>query len=93
MAKIICAIVDNVANDIAGPLQTFNHTAQAIRFFGDVAQTQDTLVAKHIHDHSLYQLGILDDDMSIITGKTLLLTGSQWAAAQMPNRQEAEAPR
>lgn len=88
MPKIICAIVDNVANDIAGPLQTFNHVAAAIRFFGDVAQTKDTIVAKHIHDHALWQLGILDDDMSIISDRKLLISGSQWSAAQMATETE-----
>lgn len=85
MPKKIIAIIDTVANDIAGPLHIMQHDAVAIRFFGDVASHPEGQIGKHIEDYQLVELGILDDDLSIIADKKIILTGAQWAAAQMQN--------
>lgn len=90
MPKKIIAIIDTVANDIAGPLHIMQHDAVAIRFFGDVASHPESQIGKHIDDYQLVQLGILDDDMSIITDKRIILTGTTWAAAQNPNQTNLE---
>lgn len=78
MPRKIIAIIDTLSNDVAGQLMLFPHDAPAIRFFGDVATHPESQVAKHIEDYQLVQLGILDDDCSIITDRRILITGSQW---------------
>jgi hypothetical protein len=80
--KLIIAIVDNVAADLAGPLTLHGHDATAIRFFSDVATHPESQVGKHINDFDLVQLGFLTDELEIVPDKRVILTGSQWAAAQ-----------
>lgn len=84
MPRKIIAIIDNVANDVVGPIQLMYHDAVAIRFFGDVASHPESAIGRHIHDYTLVELGILDDDLTIISARRTILTGSQWAAAQAP---------
>jgi len=83
MRKII-AIIDTVALDIAGPLQLHQHEATAIRMFGDVAADPhpNNNIRNHIEDFQLVELGILDDDLTIIAGRRVIMTGSQYAAAR-----------
>lgn len=80
MKKII-AIQDDLANDLAGPVILIRHDAEAIRYFGDVASHPESQVGRHVEDYQLVELGVLDDDLTIISGKRTILTGAQWKAA------------
>lgn len=83
MPRILTAVIDNLTNDIAMPITIHSADAAAIRFFGDVATSEQAQhIGKHIHDFALYSLGTLNEDLTITPEKRLLLTGSQWAAAQ-----------
>lgn len=78
----IIAFVDNVTNDIVGPLQLHHHAAAAIRLFGEVARMENSQVGKHIQDHDVVLLGELDDAWRITPAYEIILTGEQWAQAQ-----------
>lgn len=85
MAKLICSIYDTLGDEM-GPLVEFKHPAQAIRFFGDMCLNQNAGIHRHIADHELVQLGILDDDNNLVPEKQVLITGKQWLAAQQTNQ-------
>lgn len=80
---------------LVGYPQTFGHDAAAIRFFGDVAATSDTLVSRHIHDMELVCLCAIEPDgrinpeesdemqsSSSMLAPRIVLTGKSWLAAQ-----------
>lgn len=81
MAKLICSIYDKLGEEM-GPLVEFKHPAQAIRFFGDMCLSENSPIRRHIADHDLYQLGIVNDDNELVPEKRILITGAQWLAAQ-----------
>lgn len=91
--RLICVIYDTIANDVIGPVQLFAHPAPAIRFFGDVAKTENTPLHAHIEDYHLLTLGILQTDeatgqLTIEPHTETLITGAQWKATQQqPNEQ------
>lgn len=85
MPRLIIAIIDMTAQDVVGPVQLIKHPAQGIRFFSDVATQPDTIVAKHVEEYHLLQLGILEDDLTIRPEHATLITGQQWLAAQQAN--------
>ncbi len=82
MQRIIIAIKDTLADDITGNLIIVNHPAVGVRLFGDVCQDKNTNVARHIEDHELVQLGILQSDLHITDAYEVIITGKQWLAAQ-----------
>lgn len=82
--KKIYAFLDNVSNDIAGPLQIHHHPAAAVRLFGDVARMENSELGKHIHDFDLVCLGEINDAWSITGRYEIIMTGTAWANAQMP---------
>lgn len=91
MPRIITVVHDTVANEVVGGAQMFNHTAPAIRFFGDLAGRRDTAVGLHVEDYQLVSLGtveITDDGRIGIEPYTeVLITGAQWKAAQANNQE------
>lgn len=84
--KIIYAIWDNVADDILGSLHIHKHEAAAIRFYGDIATLQDSIIGKHPEDFDLVQLGHINKHGRLVGEFRQVLTGVQWAAAQHPRR-------
>jgi len=90
MPRIIAAIVDTLANDVVGPIQAFRHPAQAIRFFSDVAGDPQTMINKHVEDYQLIQFATLEDDLTFAVARDVIITGSQWKAAQQ-KLEEAES--
>ena len=80
--KKIIAIIDNVAHDIAGQLTLHQHDTTAFRYFNDAMTHPDSYIGKHKEDFDLVQLGILDDDLTIIAQKEIMLTGKHWAEMQ-----------
>lgn len=81
------AIFDRVTQEIVGVIQHHRHEATAIRFFADVCSMPDSIVARHLTDHELVQLGHIDEQLQITPEYKVLLTGQQWAAA---NKQETK---
>lgn len=78
---------------LVGYPQTFGHDAAAIRFFGDVAATPDTLVSRHLHDMELVCLAAIEPDGTLSPEQEsemlgvgyvprIVLTGKSWLAAQ-----------
>lgn len=86
---MIYAIYDNVAQAIIGGLHIQPHAAPAIRMFGDVAALPNSSIGLHPADFDLVQLGVLNEDNTITPQKEIILTGANWAAAQI----QPEAPR
>lgn len=82
--KAIYAILDNVAGDLIGGLHIHRHDASAIRFFGDVANMQDSHVGRRPNDYALVCLGKFTDDHRIIPDYSVVLEGSTWLASQKP---------
>lgn len=78
MPRLLIAIVDTLANEIVGPIQLFPHQAPAIRMFGDVLADDRTAPAQHPDDHQLVMLGTVDESMTILPQREVLLTGAQW---------------
>lgn len=81
MPRMIIAIEDRLANDVAGAFVVFNADAAAIRFFGDVVENNKAL-KDHIEDYQLVQYGVLDADMTIISERRIIVSGSAYKAAQ-----------
>lgn len=88
MPRKIIAIWDKVANDVGGQLVMFNHDAPAIRFFEDV-YTGNRSVSEHAADYQLVELGVLDDDGTIIAGKRVILEGSTLDEIKKAQNKEA----
>lgn len=89
----VYAIIDLLAKDLAGPLQLFNADQPAVRWFGDVAGRQDTIVGQHVEDFILVKLGTITEDeqgIPLITSDTsdIVISGRQWKAAQQPASDE-----
>lgn len=83
--KQIYALRDTLAGSIVGGLFLHPHDAPAIRFFGDVASDQQTMIARHINEHELIMLGTLDEETGDIAPEVpvrLVITGAAWKAAQ-----------
>jgi hypothetical protein len=78
---MIIAIEDRLANDVAGAFVVFKADAPAIRFFGDVIENNPALKS-HIEDYQLVQYGVLDDDMTIISERRIIISGAAYHAAQ-----------
>lgn len=91
--KLIYAVRDNVASANVGGVYLFPHDTPAVRFFSDVALDPQTMVGRHPKDHSLLQLGTLDEDTCVVVGldqPRVVLSGEAWlamhqAAAQSNN--------
>lgn len=78
----IYCIMDNVADRIAGPLMIYPADAAAIRAFGDIINSKDTIIAQHPADYDLYVLGYITLDNEIIANRRVLLAGKTWLATQ-----------
>lgn len=84
----IYAIYDNKAEAIIGGLHLFRNDTAAIRFFGDMATAEKTVIQTHTEDFDLLCLGTLDDINCIRSDdgenpiRRPVLTGKQWLAAQ-----------
>jgi len=88
MIRTVYAIRDVLAESLLGGLHLFITDAQAIRFFGDIAGDNQTAIARHPSDHELIKLGELDESTGTIVAFVsphVVITGSQWLAAQQPN--------
>lgn len=83
MRQGIYAIVDHVAEDIAG---NFVHIIRAepaaIRLFSDIALGENSKIGMHPADFSLVRLGWLETDLTITPDNKTIITGEQWLAAQ-----------
>lgn len=89
MHQMLIAIIDTVANDIAGMVTLHKSDASAIRFFSDVAKHQDSQIGRHVEDYELVELAAIDENMDVQPARPdrkyrIILTGRQWAAAQLP---------
>lgn len=79
--KIIYAVRDRIANDLAGPyfnpLVTLNGDNQAIRYFGDSLANKDSALAIHPTDYELIRLGTIEPDGTIVPYDTpeIVITG------------------
>lgn len=78
----VYAIIDNVADEITGPLTIHKHPAAAIRMFVDVASNKQTSISQHPADYDLFKLGYINADNQIVAEHQLVITGSAWLAAQ-----------
>lgn len=81
----IYAIRDLVANSLLGGLHLFRHPAPAVRFFGDIAADQQTMIARHPQDYDLIRIGALDEDTFVVTPLPIpevIITGAAYVAAQ-----------
>lgn len=76
------AIVDKVAQDIAGPITFHKHPATAVRLFTDVISQEGTIVSKHPDDYELVRLGYLTHDHDLIPARETILTGAAWKASR-----------
>lgn len=56
----LIAIIDTLANDLLGPIQSFRREEPAIRMFTEVVQMPN--YASHLNDLSLVYLGELNED-------------------------------
>lgn len=85
MKREIIAIIDTIAQDIAGPVVLFRHDAAAVRYFSDIATDPQTMIHRHVSDYDLVSLGQLDDQTFTITPQLrVIITGYQWREAQPP---------
>lgn len=86
MTRSIYAVYDVVSAEIVGALLVFNHDAQAVRFFSDLARDQNTNVARHLADHELVKLGTLDTEAPQVVGRVgeaiVVISGKQLLDAQ-----------
>lgn len=80
--RLIIAIVDTLANDLATNITLHTHEATAIRWWSDACRDPNSWLAQHLDDHQLVQLGVLDGDLTIMSEKRIILTGAQWRAMQ-----------
>lgn len=86
-------ILDTRANDILGSqhaIAIHKHEATAVRMFADAASHPNSLIKQHPEDFDLVRIGTLDDETWELTPeKTIVLTGSSWAAALQHDRAES----
>lgn len=83
--KRIYVLRDIAAAAMVGGLHLHSHDASAIRFFGDLASSPDTMVNRHPTDFELLHIGRFDDEQGELLPAqepTVVITGSQWLAAQ-----------
>lgn len=85
MPRKIYAILDTVANELAGPLATHSNDTAAIRFFGDLLSNVEN-IAKHAADYHLLSLGTILEHHAIEALTEVIMTGEAWLAAQKPNQ-------
>lgn len=79
MPRKLIAIVDLIAQDIAGQPIIFAHDAPAIRFFEDVYDGNQSLKA-HAADYELRELAVLEDDLTLTPTNRVIITGTTLAA-------------
>lgn len=91
MPRKLIAIIDLVAQDIAGQPLVFAHDAPAIRFFEDVYDGNQSLKA-HADDYELRELALIEDDLSLTPSTRVIITGSTLAAIKN-TKAEDEQPR
>lgn len=88
MTKGIYVIRDNIAQTALGGPLVFPHHAVAVRFFGDLAKDQQSVIHKYLDDHSLLYIGTFDEESSKIEplaeGVETIITGAAWRAAHQP---------
>lgn len=92
MQKLIIAIVDNKAKDFVGNgLVLHNNNVTAVRMFEDVIRMENSNIGRHIEDHDLVCLGILDTDtMTIEPEPQTIMTGKLWLEYQNSKPQETK---
>lgn len=83
--KYIYAIRDRIANDLAGyyPLVVFRTDAQAVRYFADSINAENSAIRAHPHDYELIKCGGLSDAGEIHgSAPTIIITGTALMEAQ-----------
>lgn len=83
--KIIYAIRDRIANDLAGtfPLVVMRTDGQAVRYFSDSLATPNSALGAHPQDYELIKLGTVNDDGTILAQKPeVIITGTALTATQ-----------
>lgn len=80
----IYAIFDTKAQAIIGGLHIHKHEAAAIRFFGDVAAAEQTMINKHPQDYDLIRLGWISEHNVIVAEaeQTTIITGATMKEVQ-----------
>lgn len=95
MKRLIYAVWDRTANDLAGQnmLYMFPHDAPAVRMFQDVTNQQGTIVNAHPQEFDLICLGEItqNDDQKlpyILQGTRVVVTGAALHAATQQQQPE-----
>lgn len=83
MTKRLYVIYDLVAESMVGQLLMFAADAAAVRFFGDVCVDPQTMVARHVEDHELRFVGVVDEESGAVSSApvAVVLSGKAWKAA------------
>jgi len=91
MTKLLFAVIDLVADEIAGGIHLMKHEAAAVRLFRDTLDHEGSMIAAHPQDFVLVKLGHIDDEhklhpeyKTIITGAALAATVASTEARQRP---------
>lgn len=84
MIQRLYVIRDKVAGAAVGGVMGFPHDAVAVRSFSDIASDPQTTLARHIADHELICVGVLDTERCEVVQclRDVVITGEAWAAAQ-----------
>lgn len=92
MYRELYGIVDNLAEDLVGPVITCRNKAEAVRLFTDLLSNPNTSVGLHPKDHHLLFFGLVTDNPATPEGDhawrvngqvgVLVLSGEQWLASQ-----------
>lgn len=84
MRQILCGVRDIPARSMIGIPMLFKHPAVATRWFGDLINSKESVVAQHPRDYELVQYGEYDDEADTFDGiePLVLLTGAQLLDAQ-----------
>lgn len=83
MKKVICSVLDSVANVYALPFTSFN-AGTAVRDFGHAVRDPDSQLHKSPGGFSLYAIGSFDDDTGEVVGNTpqLLAKATQFISEE-----------
>ena len=62
MRKRLYAIRDIRAVEVVGGVHVFPGDPAAVRFFNDIATDKQTMVGRHLKDHELLCVGVIDTE-------------------------------
>lgn len=89
MEQLLCAVYDNLANDMLGQIMHFKNETIALRTWNDICSTPNSAVRMHINDFMLVQIGTINTETLVVTPtRRTIITGAQWAAAQPQTTEE-----